>query len=136
VSSRVTEVAGPLVLDAGALIEIESRPRGDTAARCGSAVRAGRPPMLPAVVFAQVWRGSARQHALARLRRSCLSVAFTEEVADGVRRLLARSDTSDVVDAAVVLLTVSHGGLVLTSHPGDLERLASAAGLPLRLIAV
>lgn len=134
-SSRVTEVAGPLVLDAGALIEIESRPRGDTAARCGSAMRAGRPPML-AVVFAQVWRGSARQHALARLRRSCLSVAFTEEVAHGVGRLLARSDTSDVVDAAVVLLAVSHGGLVLTSHPGDLERLASAAGLPLRLIAV
>lgn len=90
-----------LLLDAGALISAEAHPHGKVIAECQLALLARRPALLPAVVFAQVWRASPRQHALSKIRQMCRVVSFTEHTVEDVGRLLARSRTSDVVDAAV-----------------------------------
>lgn len=80
----------------------------------------------------RVWRASPRQAPLAVLRRMCRPVPFAEDVG----RLLARSGTADVVDAAVIIAAIGHGGAVLTSDPNDLKLLADAAGVSVPLIVV
>ncbi len=125
-----------LILDAGALIHVESNPRGRVYGACRDALEAGAPALLPAVVLAQVWRASPRQAPLAMLRRMCRPVPFTDDVAEAVGRLLAASGTSDVVDAAVIVAALAHGAAVLTSDPTDLGKLADAAGVTVPLIVV
>jgi len=125
-----------VVLDAGALIHVEGNPRGRVYGACRDALEAGIPALLPTVVLAQVWRASPRQAPLSVLRRMCRTVPFTEDVAEAVGRLLAVSGTADVVDAAVIVAAISHGGAVLTSDPNDLRKLADAAGMPVPLIVV
>jgi PIN domain nuclease of toxin-antitoxin system len=113
-----------LVLDAGALIALERRDRRMLAllrevidARVSAHVTAG--------VVAQLWRGTARQHAVVRLLRSqALRIhPLTEAAAYRVGFLLAASRTSDVIDAHVALLGRSLGAVVLTSDADDLRRL-------------
>lgn len=125
-----------LLLDAGALISAESNPVGKVAAECRLALLARRPALLPTVVFAQVWRASPRQHALSKIRQMCRAISFTNSTADDVGRLLGRSRTSDVVDAAVIVAAIEHNAAVLTSDPDDLARLADAAEYPVRLLTV
>lgn len=125
-----------LILDAGALIDIETDPRGETFRSCVKAFEDGYRPYLPSVVLAQVWRDRARQHPLRMVRRLCTVLPFTEHIAEDVGRLLARSDTSDVVAAAVIVAAIEHNAAVLTSDPKDLAKLASAAEYPVRLLAV
>jgi hypothetical protein len=125
-----------LVLDAGALISLESNPRGRVFTACRDALDAGTTALLPTVVVAQVWRAGARQAPLAVLRRMCRALPFTEDIAEAVGRLLALSGTADVVDAAVVVAAMSHGGIVLTSDPGDLHKLADAAGVTVPIVVV
>ena len=129
-------IGGAVLLDAGALIDVERDPRGLTFRRCLAAFEAGARPLLPAVVFAQVWRGEARQHALSRMRRICRLLPFTDETADEVGRLLARSRTADVVDAAVIVEAVKRNAAVITSDADDLERLSEAIGYAVRLLTV
>lgn len=125
-----------LVLDAGALIDIETDPRGETFRSCVKAFDDGYRPYLPTVVLAQVWRNRARQHPVRMVRRLCALLPFTEQTAEDVGRLLARSGTSDVVDAAVIVAAIEHNAAVLTSDPKDLTKLASAADYPVRLLTV
>ncbi|MGH3512064.1 MAG: PIN domain-containing protein [Pseudonocardiaceae bacterium] len=125
-----------LLLDAGALISAEARPHGKVIAQCQLALLARRPALLPTVVFAQVWRASPGQHVLSRIRQMCRPLPFTGQTADDVGRLLARSRTSDVVDAAVIVAAIEHNAAVLTSDPKDLAKLASAAEYPVRLLGV
>ena len=125
-----------LILDAGALIHVEGNPGGRVYGACRDALEAGTPALLPTVVLAQVWRASPRQAPVAMLRRMCRSVPFSEDVAEAVGRLLALTGTADVVDAAVVIAAISHGCAVLTSDPGDLGKLADAAGVRVPLIVV
>jgi len=125
-----------LVLDAGALIEVDRNPRGEVSHACNRAIKDGLPPLLPAVVWAQVYRNGSRQVHLVRLRNTCETIPFTDQTADEVGRLLAKSGGSDVVDAAIVLAAMACRGIVLTSDPHDLRRLAAANGAHLRLITV
>lgn len=125
-----------LVLDAGALIHVEANPRGEVRRACERALEAGRPPLLPTVVLAQVWRASARQAPLAALRRTCVAVPFTEDRAEKAGRLLAISATSDVVDAAVLITAIEHDAAVLTSDPQDMHKLADAANARVQVISI
>jgi hypothetical protein len=125
-----------LILDTGALIHVEGNPGGRVYGACRDALEAGTPALLPTVVLAQVWRASPRQAPVAMLRRMCRSVPFSEDVAEAVGRLFALTGTADVVDAAVVIAAISHGCAVLTSDPGDLGKLADAAGVRVPLIVV
>lgn len=116
-----------LILDAGALVAVD---RGDraTMARIRASQRHGLELRSNAMVVAQVWRDqSGRQVNLARLLRAVdvRSIGPDDGKAAGV--LLAKAGSADPVDATVVLLAVP-GDRILTSDPGDLHRLASAAG--------
>lgn len=124
-----------LVLDAGALIALE---RGDrsVAILLREARRSADLMLVPAPVWAQVWRAHPRQALLARFRRSeppPQIVPLDDAAADRVGLLLAQSGTRDVVDAHVVVVARAAGAsLVLTSDPGDIRRLDPA----LRLVRV
>lgn len=114
-----------LVLDAGALIALE---RGERRVLLllDRARQAGMDIVVPAPVWAKVWRADARQVPLARLRRALEAplVPFTAEHADEVGRLLAEHGTSDVVDAHVVVVARTHeSSRVVTSDPEDLRQL-------------
>ncbi len=115
-----------LVLDAGALVAVD---RDDRAmmARLRVAQRDGFELRSNAMVVAQVWRDrQGRQATLARL----LPAVDVRAVHDGDGRaagiLLAEAGMSDAIDATVVLLA-KPGDRILTSDPGDLLRLATAA---------
>lgn len=120
----------PVVLDAGALIALERRD-SRMLALADELHRMRRVGHLPAGVVAQVWRGSARQHAVARLLRSqAIRVdPLSEELGYRLGLLLARSGTSDVVDAHVALLGRLLGATVLTSDPDDLAAVDPALRL-------
>ncbi|MGH3547706.1 MAG: PIN domain-containing protein [Pseudonocardiaceae bacterium] len=113
-----------VVLDAGAIIAVERR---DTRmlALADELNRARRIGHVPAGVVAQTWRGSARQHATVRmLRAEAVRVdPLSEDVAYRLGLLLAKSGTSDVVDAHVALLARRLHATVLSSDPDDLTAL-------------
>ncbi len=113
-----------VVLDTGALIALERR---DTrmVALADELYRSRRSAFVPAGVIAQIWRGSARQHAVLRLiRADAVRVdPLTEDVACGLGLLLARSGTSDVVDAHVAWLAYRLRATVVTSDPHDIAAL-------------
>lgn len=97
---------------------------------------AGRVPVSHGGVVAQVWRGgTGRQVPLARL----LAGVDVTPLDDGLGRraglLLGRTGLADAIDAAVMCLA-GDGDDVLTSDPGDLQRLAQAAGVHVELIPV
>jgi predicted nucleic acid-binding protein len=125
-----------IIFDAGALIDIETDPRGKTVRSCVKAFEDGYRSYLPSVVLAQIWRDRTRQHPLRMVRQLCIVLLFTEQTAEDIGRLLARSRTSDVVDAAVIVAAIEHNAAVLTSDPKDLAKLASAAEYPVRLLTV
>lgn len=125
-----------LLLDAGALVDIETDPCGETFRSCVKAFEDGYRPYLPSVVLAQVWRDRTRQYPLRMVRWLCTVLPFTEQTAEEVGLLLARSRTSDVVDAAVIVAAIEYNAAVLTSDPKDLAKLASAAEYPVCLLTV
>jgi hypothetical protein len=124
-----------LVLDAGAFIAVERADR-DTVALLKRELAAGRVPVTHGGVVGQVWRGgSGKQANLARLLRGSDIVPLDDAFGRRAGLLLALSNTSDVIDAAVVLLA-KDGDTIITSDTDDLEPLAVAAGLQVDLVAV
>jgi hypothetical protein len=116
-----------LVLDAGALVAVD---RGDRPmiARLAVAHQHGLELRSNAMVVGQVWRDrQGRQASLARLLRAVDVRAISHEDGRQAGVLLGQAGTTDPVDATVVLLA-RPGDRILTSDPGDLTRLASAAG--------
>jgi len=113
-----------VVLDTGALIELERRD-SRMIALIITVTRDEIPTFIPAGVVAQVWRGSARQHNIARLLATdAVHVdPLDEGTAKAVGALLGASGTSDVVDGHVALLARRTHGTVYTSDEGDLRRI-------------
>jgi hypothetical protein len=124
-----------LIADAGALIALERNDR-DTVALFRIERIAKRRPLTHGGVVGQVWRGgSGRQAGLARYLAGIRVVPLDDELGRRAGLLLASSRTSDVIDAAVVLLA-RDGDWILTSDPDDLIPLVEAAGLHVDVIAV
>jgi predicted nucleic acid-binding protein len=109
-------------LDAGALISLS---RGDARVRgiLEDAYENERTITIPAPALAQVWRGPPPW-----LLGGLLSFADVEPFDDQLSRrtgeLLARTATSDVVDAAVAVSAAQRSDVVVTSDPEDMQRLA------------
>jgi hypothetical protein len=76
---------------------------------------------------------AASQALLHQFLKGCEVVALDETRGHRVGRLLARTRSSDIVDACVVELAAEHGSLVLTSDLGDLEPLIAAAKANIRV---
>lgn len=122
-----------IVFDAGGLIALERNDRRvfsilDTALEDGDRI------IVPATALAQVIRNPARQVRLWRM----IQFDKTEVIpldglhAQAVGALLARTSTSDITDAHVVICAQLAGYAIITSDPLDLKRLDPA----LRLIRI
>jgi hypothetical protein len=124
-----------LVLDAGAFLAVERGDR-DVVALVKRERLAGRPPVTSGGVVAQVWRGGrGRQVQVARLLAGTDVAAIDDSMGRRAGMLLARSGSSDAIDAAVVCLAAD-GDDILTSDPGDLRALAEAAEVHVELILI
>ena len=83
-------------------------------------------PTVPAPVLAQAWRGGAKQASLSRLLALCDVEPMSEPQARAVGRLAALSHHNDVVDLAVVEGALRRRDAIVTSDPGDIQRVATA----------
>ena len=124
--------AGPrtLVLDAGALIAFE---RGDSRMRAlvREALSLAARIIVPAGALGQVWRQPARQVRLGALLNGPTSsvLPLDQPLAEASGILCGRSETSDVIDASVVLTARRVNGVILTGDSGDLRRLDATVPL-------
>lgn len=123
-----------IIYDAGALIAAE-RGRREFLALHRECLAAEIDPIVPDVVLAQVWRGSAGQALLSRVLAGCDVTATGERTARAAGVACGRARTSDVVDAVVVVTAVRLAAPVVTDDPNDLRQLADALGAPLILRA-
>jgi len=119
-----------VVFDAGGLIALERNDRRvfsilDTALEDGDRI------IVPATALAQVIRNPARQVRLWRM----IQFGKTEVIpldgsqAQAVGALLARTSTSDITDAHVVICAQTAGYAIVTSDPLALKRLDPALRL-------
>lgn len=124
-----------LVLDAGAVAALADRAgnrQAEVRAAMWAAARLGRQVLVPAVILAELYRGPRRNQVV----DACLSRETGITVRDTDRHLArlvggvlaaANAGSAHLADAHVVAIAVDMGGgLVLTSDPTDLERLAAA----------
>jgi hypothetical protein len=121
-----------LVLDAGALIALERNDR-TMWLRLKHALRVDEGLLTHGGVVGQAWRGGARQALLARALESIEVRPLDEALGREAGALLATTNRSDVIDAALVLLAEDEDSIV-TSDPGDIEPLAAATGRHVELI--
>ena len=122
-----------IVFDAGGLIALERNDRRvfsilDTALEDGDGI------IVPATALAQVIRNPARQVRLWRMIQFDKTevIPLDGSQAQAVGALLARTSTSDITDAHVVICAQMAGYAIITSDPFDLKRLDPA----LRLIRI
>lgn len=125
-----------LILDSGALLQAEDKPNGEVWTYCLQEVEAGRRPLLPAAVLAQVWRGGYRQAGLARVVKVTEVLDFGEDDAKRVGAMLGISGTCDVVDATVVHASMRTRYAVVTSDPDDISAIGNALNYRVPLITV
>lgn len=130
----------PVILDSAGLDALAGpRPPAALRALLGEAWARRRDVLVPALVCAEVCRTAARTRAVeAALHRheqrkgerpAVQVVDTTFDLARSVGAILARSETgsSDIVDAHLVAIAARHGGgLIVTSDPSDIARLAEA----------
>jgi hypothetical protein len=120
-----------LVLDSGALVALERNERSMWA-RLKAAEIAREPPLTHGGVVGQVWRGGPRQARLARALQGVDVRPLDRTLGRGAGELLAVTSSSDVIDAAVVLLATDGDDIVTLDR--DFEDLARAAGRHVELI--
>ena len=124
-----------LVFDAGALLALEKNDKVIWR-RLKSARLAGSPPVTHGGVVGQVWRGGGpRQARLATALDGIEVYPLDDELGRRSGALLKRTGSSDVVDAALVLLA-EDGDEIVTSDPADLTVLTGHADLDVELYTV
>lgn len=122
-----------IVFDAGGLIALERNDRR-VFSILGTALEDGDRIIVPATALAQVIRNPARQVRLWRMIQFDKTevIPLDGSQAQSVGALLARTSTSDITDAHVVICAQTAGYAIITSDPLDLKRLDPA----LRLIRI
>ena len=111
-----------MILDAGFLVAVD---RGQARAKTflERAEHERRDLHTTEAVIAQAWREGARQARLVRFLHGVTSHLLNNGRLVG--ELLARSQTSDVVDAHLALTAHQHGLNIVTGDPNDLTLLAN-----------
>lgn len=122
-----------ICFDAGGLIALDRNDRR-VIALLERALKRGLRVTIPAAALAQAIRNPARQARLSRLIRQPGTDLVPLDGLDAtlVGLLLARTSTSDIADAHVVVCAQRSGQAVVTSDADDLKRLAPT----LRLVVV
>ena len=123
-----------LILGAGALVAVERMSR-DVIALIKRERLAGRAHITHGGIVGQVWRGGGRQANLARLLPGLDVEALDADVGRRAGALLARSRSTDVIDAALALLA-QDGDEILTSEPDDMRVLVAASGVHADVVEV
>jgi hypothetical protein len=123
-----------ILLAAGALIALD---RNDRAMwqRLAIARRDGISLITHGGVLGQVWRRPARHARLAPVLRAIDVRPLDSELGKLAGQLLARSGLSDVIDAALVVLS-QPDDRIYTSDADDILRLAAAARRDVEVLAV
>src|SRR5687767_3273749 len=123
-----TRAAAGLVLDAGALIALD---RGDKRmiALLDRALPQGRTFRVPAGVVGQAWRDGRVQVTLARFLRGeeVEIIPLDEHLARSCGELSGAVNSSDIIDASLVMLARERRDPIITSDPIDLRRLDPTA---------
>jgi hypothetical protein len=122
-----------LIFDAGALIALERRNRR-VWARFEDALHTERHMVTHGGIIGQVWR-DGRQSLLARALMALKVAPLDGSVGRRAGELLKRSRTSDVLDAAIVVIS-KNGDEVLTSDPHDIALLAEVARRDITIVSV
>lgn len=119
-----------ITFDAGGLIALDRNDRR-VIALVARASELGLPITIPATALAQAMRNPTRQARLSRFVRQAGTnlVKLDGPDATAVGLLLARTETSDIVDAHVALCAQRARQAVITSDPNDLRRLAPGVQL-------
>jgi hypothetical protein len=121
-----------LVFDAGGLLALEKNDKA-TWRRWKSARLAGFPPVTHGGVVGQVWRGGGPRQALLAMALDGIEVyPLDDDLGRRAGVLLKRAGSSDVIDAALVLLA-EDGDEIITSDSGDLKVLTRHANLDVEL---
>lgn len=116
-----------LVLDAGALIALEKNDRVMWR-RLKGALLSASVPVSHGGVVGEVWRGAGPRQALLAKALDGIDVRPLDlDLGRAAGELLRRAGTSDVVDAAVVMLA-DDGDDIVTSDAEDLGTLAAHLG--------
>jgi len=113
-----------IAFDAGGLMALERNDRR-VFSILATALDDGARIVVPATVLAQVIRNPAKQVRLWRVVQHDETevVPLDGSHAQAVGALLARTGTSDIADAHVVICAQRSGLVVITSDPLDLRRL-------------
>jgi predicted nucleic acid-binding protein len=124
-----------VVYDVGALIAIERRDHDMTLLH-QRVVAEGAVPLVPTIVLGRVWRGIPREAALARVLKTCRMHVLDVITAKLGGQLCGVAETTDLADAVVAVLALRYDAAIVTSDPGDLQRLGAAAGRKLEIFTV
>lgn len=108
-----------LTLDTGALIAYE-RGQQRMRARIRNARDTERVVTVPAVVLAEAWRG-ANARWLAGLLDAAQVEPLSAPLARRAGELLARTGTSNTIDAIVAVSAAQRGDQIVTADPNDLQ---------------
>jgi predicted nucleic acid-binding protein len=119
-----------ITLDAGGLIALDRNDRR-VVVLLARAMERGLRVTVPATALAQVIRNPVRQARISRLVRQAGTdlIALDGPDATAVGLLLARSGTSDIADAHVVVCARRTSQTVVTSDADDLRRIAPELAL-------
>jgi hypothetical protein len=128
--TRARAASATITLDTGALIALD---RGDKRmiALLSRALAQHRVFRVPSGVLGQAWRDGRIQVTLARFLRSeeVEIVPLDAQLARSCGELCGATNTSDVIDASVVILARERRDPIVTSDPQDLRRLDPAAAI-------
>jgi hypothetical protein len=124
-----------LILDEGAFLSA-ARGNETVAAMVKHEREQGRVPLTNGGVVAQVWRdGRVKQALVAKLLANVDVAPIDDRLGRRAGRLLARTGTSDAIDASLICLAAD-GDDILTSDPDDLRDLARIFGAHVELIRI
>lgn len=121
-----------LVLDAGALIALDRNER-PMWVRLKATLDARELPVTHGGVVGQVWRGGPRQARLAMALAGIDVRPLNEHLGRAAGELIGATGTSDVVDAALVLLAAD-GDEIVTLDRDDIETLVAATDRHIELV--
>ena len=119
-----------ITLDAGGLIALDRNDRR-VLVLIARTMESGMRVTVPATALAQAIRNPGEQARLSRLIRQTGTdlVALDARDATAVGLLLARTGTSDIVDAHVAVCAQRAGQAVVTSDPDVLKRIGPELSL-------
>ena len=126
--TRARKATVGITLDIGALIALD-RGNKRMIALLDQAMAQGFAVRVPSGVLGQAWRDGRVQVMLGRFLRTeeVEIVPLDEHVARSCGELCGATNTSDVIDASVVILARQRHDRIVTNDPSDLRRLDPAA---------